>query len=247
MIKQITFSPTGGTKKVADAISKGIGNNKECVELCVPEGQLSEICLTKEDIAVIAMPVYAGRVPALAVKRLQYIKADNAPCIIVAVYGNRAYEDALVEMQDEAQKNGFKVIGAIAAVAEHSIFRQFGHGRPDAEDEMQLMEYGRQIVPSTDEKPVIPGNRPYKEVHGSCSPIANEDCKNCGKCAMTCPVEAINTGDCHVVDTNKCIGCMKCVFVCPSQARQLPKEHLTRIENMIREACKSRKNNELFI
>jgi len=48
------------------------------------------------------MPVYAGRVPALAVERLKGIKTSGVKCVIVAVYGNRAYEDALVEMQDVA-------------------------------------------------------------------------------------------------------------------------------------------------
>ena len=48
------------------------------------------------------MPVYAGRVPALAVERLKGIKTSGVKCVIVAVYGNRAYEDALVEMQDIA-------------------------------------------------------------------------------------------------------------------------------------------------
>lgn len=48
------------------------------------------------------MPVYAGRVPALAVERLKGMKTSGVKCVIVAIYGNRAYEDALVEMQDVA-------------------------------------------------------------------------------------------------------------------------------------------------
>lgn len=247
VIKQITFSPIGGTKRVADAVSKGIGTDIECIELCVPEAETSEICLSKDDFAVIAMPVYAGRVPALAIERLHHIKADNTPCAIIAVYGNRAYEDALVEMEDAVKEQGFVVKGAIAAIAEHSIFRQFGKGRPDADDAMQLVDFGKRIADTHTANPSIPGNRPYKDVHGSCSPIANENCKNCGKCASVCPVGAIDRIDCHRVETGICIGCMKCVSVCPSQARNLPQEHLTRIETMIREACLSRKNNELFI
>ena len=146
VIKQITFSPTGGTKRVADAVSKGIGTDIECIELCVPEAETSEICLSKDDFAVIAMPVYAGRVPALAIERLHHIKADNTPCAIIAVYGNRAYEDALVEMEDAVKEQGFVVKGAIAAIAEHSIFRHFGKGRPDAEDVMQLVDFGKRIA-----------------------------------------------------------------------------------------------------
>ena len=146
VIKQITFSPTGGTKRVADAVSNGIGADIECIELCIPVAETSEICLSKNDFAVIAMPVYAGRVPALAIKRLKNIKADNTPCAIIAVYGNRAYEDALVEMEDAVKEQGFVVKGAIAAIAEHSIFRQFGERRPDVDDVMQLVDFGKKIA-----------------------------------------------------------------------------------------------------
>ena len=156
-------------------------------------------------------------------------------------------EHTRIEMEDAVKEQGFVVKGAIAAIAEHSIFRQFGKGRPDADDVMQLVDFGKKIADTHTANPSIPGNRPYKDVHGSCSPIANENCKNCGKCASVCPVGAIDRIDCHRVETSICIGCMKCVSVCPSQARNLPQEHLTRIETMIREACLSRKNNELFI
>lgn len=251
MIKNITFSPTGGTKKVADAVCKGICENTdnqiENIELCVPENQLSNHSLTSNDVAVIAMPVYAGRVPALAVERLRRITSQQTPCILIAVYGNRAFEDALVEMEDAVKEQGFQVLGAIAAVAEHSIFRQFGHARPDAADVKQLMDFGRQIVSAQPTQPSIPGHRPYKEVHGSSIPVASHRCINCGLCASVCPVQAIDQTDCRIVDAQQCIGCMKCVSVCPSEARDLPAEHRARVESLIREACRTRKENELFI
>ena len=59
VIKQITFSPTGGTKRVADAVSNGIGADIECIELCIPVAETSEICLSNDVFAFIAMPVYA--------------------------------------------------------------------------------------------------------------------------------------------------------------------------------------------
>lgn len=82
MIKQITFSPTGGTKKVADAVSKGIGQEIESIELCVPASKIEAVTMAKEDVAVIAAPVYGGRIPALAVERISKIKGNGALCAI---------------------------------------------------------------------------------------------------------------------------------------------------------------------
>lgn len=93
MIKQITFSPTGGTRKVTDAISSGISGEIERIELCTPASEIATITLSKEDLAIIAAPVYGGRIPALAIERLKStVKASGAKCAVVAVYGNRAYD-----------------------------------------------------------------------------------------------------------------------------------------------------------
>ena len=65
---------------------------------------------------------------------------------LVCVYGNRAYEDTLVEMEDAANHCGFQVVAAIAAVAEHSILSQYASNRPDASDEKQLVNFADQIA-----------------------------------------------------------------------------------------------------
>ena len=101
-IHQITFSPTGGTRRVSELLCKGIAADSNLTELCTKLENLKYPIVNADDLVVISMPVYAGRVPALAVERLKGIKANGAKCAIVAVYGNRAYEDALVEMQDVA-------------------------------------------------------------------------------------------------------------------------------------------------
>ena len=93
---------------------------------------------SKEDLAVIAVPSYAGRVPAVAVQRLAAVKGNGARAVLVCVYGNRAYEDTLVELADTAKEAGFRVMAAVSAIAEHSIARQFAAGRPDAEDAQRL-------------------------------------------------------------------------------------------------------------
>ena len=139
------------------------------------------------------MPSYGGRVPAVAVERLGMVHGNGARTVLVCVYGNRAYEDTLVELEDAAKQAGFQVIAAVAAIAEHSIARQFATGRPDAQDEAQLSDFAKQIqhklsVADTSE-PTIPGNRPYKKAGGiGMVPKATKECTNCGVCAAECPI-----------------------------------------------------------
>lgn len=120
-IHQISFSPTGGTRRVGELLCKGFDAKCYVTELCTKQENIKYPDIKADDLVVVSMPVYAGRVPALAVERLSHIKANGAKCAVVAVYGNRAYEDALVEMQDAATETGFQVIAAVAAIAEHSI------------------------------------------------------------------------------------------------------------------------------
>lgn len=167
-IHQITFSPTGGTRRVSELLCKAMEAESNITELCTKQENLSYPQVSADDLVIISMPVYAGRVPALAVERLKGIKANGAKCVIVAVYGNRAYEDALVEMQDVCTEMGFRVIAAVAAIAEHSICRMYGAGRPDTEDAKELASFGAAIIGKAKkelpfEPLVLPGNRPYKQ------------------------------------------------------------------------------------
>ena len=159
----IQFSPTGGTEKAARALLSGLGE-AETLDLCNAEKDFSAVKLSAEDLAVIAMPSYGGRAPAVAISRLKEIKGCGAKCVLLCVYGNRAYEDTLAEMEDAANAAGFQVIAAVAAVAEHSIIRKFAAGRPDEKDAGQLKDFGVRIARAVNEgktgTPAIPGSRP---------------------------------------------------------------------------------------
>ena len=117
---RIIFSPTGGTEKVANAITRSWDEVKD-IDLSRKDLDFSSISLTKEDMAVIAMPSFGGVAPQLALDRLVKIKGNQCKCAIVAAYGNRAYEDTLVQMEDYAVKAGFHVIAAVSAVAGMAI------------------------------------------------------------------------------------------------------------------------------
>lgn len=248
----IVFSPTGGTKKVADGLTGALEGDITTVDLTDSKQDFDAVSLTKEDVAVIAVPSYGGRVPAVAAERLGVVHGNGARAILVCVYGNRAYEDTLVELEDAAKRAGFQVIAAVAAIAEHSIARQFAAGRPDALDAAQLSDFAKQIQRKLSEadssEPAIPGNRAYKKAGGAgMVPKATKDCTNCGICAEKCPVQAIDRENPKKVDEKTCISCMRCVAVCPQGARKLNPVMLSAASLMLKKVCSERKKCELFL
>ena len=248
----IVFSPTGGTKKVADCLTGVLEGDVITVDLTDSKQDFDAISLAKEDVAVISVPSYGGRVPAVAVERLGMAHGNGARAVLVCVYGNRAYEDTLVELEDAAKQAGFQVIAAVAAIAEHSIARQFAAGRPDAQDAAQLSDFAKQIqhkLSAADASdPAIPGNRPYKKAGGAgMVPKATKECTNCGVCAAECPVQAINKEDPKKVDEKACISCMRCIAVCPQGARKLNPVMLSAASLMLKKVCSERKECELFL
>ena len=164
------FSPTGGTEKAVMALTSGWGERIATVDLSNAGLDFSQFSFQPKGTVVIAAPSYGGRVPGLAAERIQKVQGNGAKAVLVCVYGNRAYEDTLVELEDLAKAAGFTVTAAVAAIAEHSIARRFAAGRPDAEDLAILAGYGQTILErlqSSAQVGPIPGNHPYKKAGGS--------------------------------------------------------------------------------
>ncbi len=246
-IIEIVFSPTGGTEKVANIIGKAWSKNAVKIDLSNPKTDFTKCEIKKEDTVLIAMPSFGGRAPAAAIERLKQIAGNGASCTLVCVYGNRAYEDTLVEMEDAAKESGFRVIAAIAAVAEHSIMPRYAAGRPDASDERQLISFANRISGKDGDAASIPGNRPYKKSSGGgLIPKVTKDCVQCGLCAEKCPVQAINP-ETFMADSKKCISCMRCVKQCPHDARKVNGAMVSVAALAIKKACSVRKENELFL
>ena len=154
----ILFSPTGGTGKVAEILAGAWGGAGRTID---------RITLDPQTVSLILAPSYAGRAPTAAVERLRRIHGGGSPAVLVCVYGNRAYEDTLAELEDTAAEAGFQVVAAVAAVAEHSIVRSVAAGRPDAADRARLQQMAETIRAKLDAgergRPMIPGHRPYKK------------------------------------------------------------------------------------
>lgn len=252
-ITQIVFSPTGGTQKVVDILSSTWNLPINTIDLTDPTLDFSTFNIDPEDLVLLAIPSYAGRVPELAAKRLTQIQGHDARCVLVCVYGNRAYEDTLIELSDLAGQCHFQVVAAIAAIAKHSIMMQFATDRPDVSDVADLQNYARQIQDKLDSRrndltiSHLPGNRPYKQTKSGMIPYSTDDCNECGLCAALCPAQAIDPANPKLTDPNLCISCMRCVAKCPNQARQLNPEQLKNLIDRVKDAISSRKNNELFL
>lgn len=244
---EIIFSPTGGTQKVADIISGCWCGSVTKIDLTKSQTDFSKVSINKDDQVLIAMPSFGGRAPSAAVERLKQISGNGAKCTLVCVYGNRAYEDTLVEMEDAAKECGFNISAAISAVAEHSIMPQYATGRPDESDRIQLKKFAEQIFEKTDPVKNIPGNRPYKKAGGAgLVPKPAKDCVKCGICVKNCPVQAIDETS-FKADTSICISCMRCVKECPENARKANGIMVTAASLALKKACSLAKENELFL
>ena len=250
----ITFSPTGGTKKVADILAKEIFDSHTDIDLCIPEADINYLVLKNDDVCIIAVPSFGGRVPQLNIERIRKFSGNGAKAILVCVYGNRAYEDTLTELQDEAEKAGFCVISAVSAIAEHSIVRQFAKGRPDSDDENGLKGFAKQIKEKLDNKDyemhtAIPGSHNTYKERGKSGPVpqTSDACVACGICTKGCPAGAIAFDNPKTTDGDKCISCMKCIAVCPVKAKSLDVNVLTALSERLSKVCSERKENELFI
>ena len=247
---QIVFSPTGGTERVAKTITQN-WSQVDTSDLSAPDTKYTDICFESDSLVVIAMPSFGGVAPQLALDRLAMIKGNGAKCAVAAVYGNRAYEDTLVQMEDYAQNAGFQVIAAISAVAEHSIIHEYAAGRPNLDDCKDLAEFGNRILEKATSnklsKPSVPGNRPYKKAGTGMVPKADSSCTSCGLCAQKCPAGAISANTPGTTDKSKCISCMRCVSICPVQARKVSRLMTMIAAAAIKKACSVEKANELFL
>ena len=241
------FSPTGGTKKVADAIAAGFGTPTVEMDLTKADATAT---LGEHDALLAVLPVYAGRVPQISLERLSVLKGSGQKAVAVVVYGNREFDDALLETKNALEAGGFQVIAAAAFIAEHSIVRSIAQGRPDDEDKALCRRFAEDVMakPENAASIQVPGNDPYVELKPSAfHPAADENCVKCGICAEKCPVGAIPLDNPGETLGDVCINCMLCVEVCPVSSRALPAPFVAGATQMLSEKAAGYKKPVVFL
>ena len=240
------FSPTGGTSKIAAAIAGARMGTR--IDLCSPV-EPQEMPAGAPLLAVV--PVYGGRIPAIAAQRLLALQGSGNPAIAVVVYGNRAYEDALLELKNVLTEAGHQVIAAAAFIAEHSIIRSIAADRPHADDLARAVEFGAAVearlngeLSTVD----VPGNDEYRPLpQMPATPLVTDACGGCGMCAHKCPVGAIPLSNPRSTDAAKCILCMRCVAICPRKARILPPPMVEAFTTRLNAVASEPKQPEIYI
>ncbi len=243
------FSPTGGTKKAGESFCRGIAEHVRSVDLCLR----AKARQPQSSLAVFAVPVYGGRIPTLAAEKLHQLDGNGISAVTLAVYGNRAYEDALLELNQLLEKQGFQIAASAALLAQHSIVPEAGAGRPDEKDQAQTHAFAQKVLEKLKNgiaHPVnVPGNFPYKDgMKKSAPPLSLSSCSQCGTCATACPAGAVKMTK-HTVQTDPqaCILCMACIKACPQQARILPPPMQQVLNEKLAPFTKDRRENEYFL
>ena len=148
-LKMVYFSPTGTTKTVVRGIANSINpETLEYIDITNPVDRKQPLSTSQDELLIIGVPVYMGRVPDLINGWLTSIRANGTPTVCVVVYGNRAYENALLELMDIAKKCGGVPIAGAAFIGEHSFSNPdepTAKGRPDPNDLALAAEFGRKI------------------------------------------------------------------------------------------------------
>ncbi|RHG34410.1 4Fe-4S dicluster domain-containing protein [Fusobacterium varium] len=248
------FSPTYTTKKTVKAIAEGLSTGFIEHDLTFSFESEEEFFLQEDEIAIVGVPVYGGRTPVITRDMLKKIHGNNSLAVAVTVYGNRDYDDALLELKDILSENGFSVIAGGAFIGEHSYSRKVGTKRPDDEDITKAIAFGKEIRKKIDTDTYtknieVKGNFPYREDMPVkvFSPMSNKNCIYCRKCYIVCPVGAIDKKDPELVDVEKCIHCYACVKVCTFNGREIPDNPLKNIIEFLETKCSERKEPEIFI
>ena len=292
-ITVICFSPTHTSRKIAEAVAAGMdgiycgsgegtGATASCpgtvktIDLTLDRSE-EPVILAQGEAVVIGAPVYAGRVAPEAVKRLKRIQVTtgaSVPAVVTVTYGNRDYEDALVELYDLTLSLGLTPFAAGAFIGEHSYSTPampIAEGRPDSMDLADASIFGGECARKLESPGAfapfhIKGNRPYKEPSRPASdtsrtaqsssgspakpapsvPLTTDGCPLCGECVRVCPTGAVSIDmNARKVLTDPAL-CIRCC-ACVRACPAGLRTYTTPFTAFLHEHCSARRDPETFL
>ncbi|MFR9164294.1 MAG: EFR1 family ferrodoxin [Lachnospiraceae bacterium] len=267
----VYFSATDTTKKtvltIADEAARLLGAEREDYDFTLPGMRENGFAAGKDDLVIFGTPVYAGRVPNVLLKYLATIQGNGALAVPVVLFGNRNFDDGLIELRDILENTGFHTVAAAAFVGEHSFSKTLAAGRPDADDMKEALAFAGKIAEKV--KGLPDGEAPAPvEVEGVPHPyrgyyqprdrkgvsidirkvksLVSDACDDCKICADVCPMGSISHENVREY-TGICIKCGACIKKCPKQARYYEDEGYLYHQHELEEGYTRRAAISLFL
>lgn len=250
----VFFSGKGTTAACAHRIKNAMGRTNKTHDW-LKKPPTATVDIPAEDALLLVMPVYGGFIPTICLPWVERLQGHGTPAIIAAIYGNRHYDNALLQMQDLLEARGFQVIAAGAFVAEHSIFPQVAKGRPDQDDLHAMTAFGDACAAllagnwQTAGRLELPGDSAYQMPErkpAGMYPTADRNCIQCRACADLCPGRAIPRANPQETDPIKCVQCGACIRICPMEARAYHSDAWKERAPVFAEKCAEYRKPEVF-
>ena len=267
----VYFSASDTTKKtvltIADEAARLLGAEREDYDFTLPGMRENGFAAGKDDLVIFGTPVYAGRVPNVLLKYLATIQGNGALAVPVVLFGNRNFDDGLIELRDILENTGFHTVAAAAFVGEHSFSKTLAAGRPDADDMKEALAFAGKIAEKVKGLPEGEAPAPV-EVEGVPHPyrgyyqprdrkgvsidirkvksLVSDACDDCKICADVCPMGSISHENVREY-TGICIKCGACIKKCPKQARYYEDEGYLYHQHELEEGYTRRAAISLFL